>query len=96
MKHFFAGFALATALCSAAPLATEPPKPQATVASKAMESRVLRAASRIAYNAGAIDLDKPLAPQALAAVATPEPNANFLIGVGLLGVAYLLQARKKQ
>ena len=52
----------------------------------------MRAAARIVYNAHSIDIGKPLIPQ-FTGVVVPEPNTNFLIGAGLIGVAFLLQKK---
>lgn len=96
MNRIIAGLALATALCTAAPLSSEPRAVAPAAVSHRVEASVLRAASRVIYNAGSMDFNRPLAPQAIAAVTTPEPNANFLIGIGLLGVAYLLRRKTKK
>ncbi len=104
MKKLLAGFAFVATICLASPLshhASRPAEPSAAASnadkkSPTLQGAVLRAATRIIYNAGAIDTDKAIAPQALAAISTPEPNANFLIGSGLLGVAYLLQRKAKR
>ncbi len=94
MNKLIVGLAL-TLCCSASPLASEPkvmPEPE----SATVQASTLRAAANVIYNVGSINLDKAVLPQAIAAISTPEPNANFLIGVGLLGIAYLLQRKTKQ
>jgi hypothetical protein len=94
-KQLISGLALATALCTASPMTSEPASKAAPApVSQTLEAKALRTAGRIIYNVHSIDMDKALLPQAIA-VATPEPNANFLIGAGLIGIAYLLN-RKKQ
>lgn len=95
MKKLLAGLALAALTCTASPLTSES-KIAPEKKSPTLQGAALRAATRVIYNAGAIDTNKPLLPQAMAAISTPEPNANFLIGTGLLGVAYLLQRKTKQ
>jgi hypothetical protein len=96
MKRMLAGLAFAALTCTASPL-TEASKLETPAEKKSasLQGAALRVATRTIYNVGAIDTTKPLLPQAMA-IATPEPNANFMIGAGLLGVAYLLQRRTKR
>jgi hypothetical protein len=95
MNKLIAGLAFVAISCTASTITQEvkiePKKESATV-----QASALRAATRVIYNVGAIDLNKAVVPQALAAIATPEPNINFMIGAGLLGIAYLMQRKQSK
>jgi hypothetical protein len=104
-KKLFASFAFATMMALAAPMSSEPAKAEVPAAQAAaapatlpsLDAAMLRIAARMIYNAHSIDLDKPLSADSVRAlVKTPEPNANLMIGCGLLGLAYLLQKKGKK
>lgn len=95
MNKLIAGLAFVALSCTASTITKEvkiEPKREAV----SVQASAMRAATRMIYNVGAIDTNKAIVPQALAAIQTPEPNANFMIGAGLLGVAYLLQRRQSK
>lgn len=94
MKKLLAALTFAAICATASTIQTQSkvtPEPESTP----VQAPAPRGVTRMIYNIGAIDPNQSLLPQAIAAVRTPEPNANFMIGVGLLGVAYLLH-RKTQ
>jgi hypothetical protein len=97
MNKLIAGLAFVAMSCTASTITnTKEVKPEPKRESATVQASALRAATQMIYNVGAIDTNKSILPQAIAAVRVPEPNTNFMIGAGLLGVAYLLQRKTKQ